>query len=220
MEQPPVIIAVIIVLVFLIIGVWLPLTFFLSPNLPRARARGIRFYFSPMRWLYFRPAWAKGFNTAEVEMFVDAYAEIMPEAYAAIDVAVTSAHIKKHAAKVKCVFTRGALRSAVHERLGLTDMNGDGKPDKLTGLTHSETLIQIGVLDEMIVDGKVDIAKTAFSYELHNAFIQRFAGYPVAAGESHVAKDDERLLPWLEGKKMADMKTLRRVLDEMWKTIK
>lgn len=220
MDQPPVFVAYLIVAVFLAI-VWVLLTFVLNPNIPRARGGGLRFYFLPLRWLYLRPSWAKKFDTAEVDRFVADYARVMPEAYQALGVKVTGKDIEAHAKKVKCLFRRGFLRSRLHELHGLTDMNNDGEKDKYTGLTHSVTKIEVAVLDEMLTDdGRVDVPKTAFSYELHNAFIQRFAGYPVAAGESHVDKNDESLQRWLEGKKMADLKRQREVLDAMWKTIK
>lgn len=178
---------------------------------------GIRFYFRPLKAYVLRPDWSTTFSKAYVERFVADYCRLMPEAYALIDVKVTEEAIREHLKTVKCSFKIGYLKSVAHERLQITDVNNDGKKDTdhLTGLTYGESAIEVGVVAErdMLIDGKMRIERTAFTYELHNAIIWKFAGYQVALGEVFVDPNDSRFVPFLNGKKMADMKSKRAVLD-------
>lgn len=221
-EAPPqgVLIALVVTVavLFVVLGLWLPLTFFIRPLFVSAKSMGIRFYFRPLEKLYFEPRWSKDWNPKYVEDYVARYSIIMPQAYEAIGIKVTKDQILDHADKVKCTIQVGALtdNSARHG-----DINNDGKPDIITGLTYDEETIQVGLLPNMFgEDGKFNIERTAFPYEFHNAMIMAFAGYNVSLGESFVPPNDPRLLPWLGGQSLQNLKTKRAVLDAAYEQIR
>ena len=194
---------VVIPLAMLLLGIGIPLLIVLLPQLSDAKAAGVRFNFEPK-------SLKSGFDASVVERFVARYSEAMPEAFAAIGVKVTAQQLRQHFGKVLCTVKLGSLKTSLRSM----DINNDGKVDTITGLTHSESRIDVGVLDQWLTpSGGVDLSKTAVKYELHNTATWRFAGYNVSMGEVFVQDDDDRLLPWLDGKTVADMKSKRAVLD-------
>ena len=197
--------AVVVGVLFFLFGLLL-LIFVVLPMIPAKRVRGMKLFFEPEN-LHL------GFDSSFVERFIDAYAVTMPDAYAAIGSPTSAEQIKKLASQISCRFKKGYLTSPEREKLGL-DLNNDGKKDKLTGLAYSARNIAVAVPDNM------DVERTAFSYEVHNAIMQGIAGYAVAIGESFVDPKDERLLPFLGGKKLSDMKSKRAVLDAAYEKIK
>lgn len=210
----PVFLLVLVPALFVVIGLGVPLAIWWTTKMD-LKVLGMGFRFEPRKLM-------EGFDTKYVAEFIDQYAKVMPEAYDALGIKVTPGEIRDHFSKVKCSFKEGFLRSAAREKLGLDDLNNDGKKDKLTGLTHSERAVEVAVVSEMgmLVDGKVVLDSTAWDYECHNSAIQRFAGYEVAMGEGFVPEDDKRVLPFLGGKTVAEMKKKRAVLDAAFATIK
>jgi hypothetical protein len=184
--------------------------------------RGIRFFFLPLRLGLFRPEWSKSFNRSFVERFLDRYARTMPTAFGRVGIKVTTEQIAAHFAKIKCKFALGYLRSVAREKAGLDDLDMNGTVDKLTGLTHSEFSIEVGVIEErgMLVAGAMVTDKTALTYELHNACVLQFAGFGVARAEAFVSEMDTRLTPWLGGGSLAALKATRRQLDAAFHMLK
>jgi len=210
----PVFLLVLVPALFIVIGVGVPLGIWWVSKVD-LKVLGMGFRFEPRKLM-------EGFDTKYVEAFIDQYAKVMPEAYEALGIKVTPKQIKDHFSKVRCSFKEGFLRSPARERAGLDDLNNDGKKDKLTGLTNSEKSVEVAVVPEMgmLVDNKIVLDSTAWDYECHNSAIQRFAGYEVSMGESFVPEDDKRVLPFLGGKTVAEMKQKRAVLDAAFATIK
>ena len=210
----PVFLLVLVPALFVIIGVGVPLALWLK-NKSDLKVLGMGFKFEPKKLM-------AAFDTKYVEDFFKAYAALMPQAYAVIGVQVTSQQIMDQFSKIRCDFREGYLHSQVRERLGLDDLNNDGKKDKLTGLTNSPTNVEVAVVAEMgmVVDNKIVLDSTAWDYECHNAIMWQFAGYEVSMGEGFVPEDDKRVLPFLGGKTVAEMKRKRAVLDAAFATIK
>lgn len=205
-----------------VLGLLVPFTFLVRPNLAAETVRGIKFYFLPLKGLYFRPQWSTAFRPNYVARFVDQYVTHMPAAYALIGVRVTSTAMLEHLHSVKCVFREGYLRSLVREQFNINDINRDGKSDRYMGLAHSDRYVEVGVVPElgMMRDGQMMVERTAFTYELHNAMMLKFAGYFVTIGESLVPDDDDRPIPWLGGRNLREMRTKRAVLDAAFQQIK
>ena len=216
-----VILVVVVGSLLLLACVGLP-AYFIAQTIPQATVRGMKFFFLPRKWLFFRPTWANGFQPAYVARFIDLYSTQMPAVFASIGISVTENQLRDHFAQVKCIFRPDYLRSLVREATGLMDANNDGKTDKLVGLTDTPDMIEVAVVEErkMMLSGVMRIERTAFTYEAHNTAIERFAGKGVALAESFVADNDPRLEPYLQGGHLVELKQRRRTLDAAFQTIK
>lgn len=205
---------------FFVTALVLMFVLFIRPLFTAEKIYGIRFRFLPLENRLFRPKWSQKIDRYLIHDFIEAYAAVMPQAYALIDKHVTSNQIQTHAKFITVIFQRGYLASGIREKTGLNDLNNDGKRDLITGLTYSPILCEVAATDDSVASGWLDLKRTALFYELHNAFIQKFAGYEISAGEAFVPPDDNRLLPFLGGKSIKDMKQKRAVLDAAFYTIK
>ena len=209
----PVFLLVLVPALFVVIGLGVPFAIWWTTKMD-LKVLGMGFRFEPRKLM-------EGFDIKYVEAFFKAYVAVMPEAFDAIGVKVTSQQMTQHFAKVRCVFKEGYLRSQIREKAGLDDLNNDGKKDKLTGLTHHDRSVEVGVIPDVgFVDGKIVLDSTAWDYEVHNTIVWKFAGYDVAIGGTFVSEDDKRLLPFLDSKTVAEMKSKRAVLDAALATVK
>lgn len=163
-----------------------------------------------------------GFDPVAMVAFFEFYKKAMPEAFAIIGVKTSSEEIQKHLDKLGITFTLGYLKSHVRAALGMNDLNNDGKENLITGLTHSPSTVEVAIVPATMLDDnqKVLLKKTAFCYEVHNSVVWALAGYSVAMGEAFVSDDDQKVIPWLEGKSLKDMKKKRQVLDAAYKQVK
>ena len=195
--------------ILVLLGLVVPFVFKVLPRIPLFRIKGMGIFFKPR---YHR--FAREFDTHSVERFILLYCEKMPQAFGLLGIQAHKAKIEEVIARIHCHFVEGPLKSE------LKDRNLDGKTDVLTGLTHDQANIEVGILSNMVENGKLSIHKTAMFYEMHNACIWALAGYEVAMGEVFVDDNDERILPWLGGKSVKDMKKKRAVLDSCFEAIK
>jgi hypothetical protein len=135
----------------------------LLPRIPHTRAAGVSFYFKPR-------SLQRGFNTVFIERFVALYAAWTPATYRSLGYHdATTERIKYHISKIHCDVVEGYISA------------GPNKTNVL-GLTHTDTHIEIGVLDSMRYNGNIRVSASALAYQLHNACVWRFAGLDVVQG--------------------------------------
>lgn len=187
----------------IVLGVGVPILSLVLPNIADTEVSGTKFWFKPI-------SLQRGFNHAAVQRFMDLYCEHMPQAFRQIGKIITSEMLADHFKKVRCEFKQGALSTNLRSH----DLDNDGTKETLTGLTLSETRIQVGVLDAMLLNGDLAVERTALTYELHNTAIWRFAGYAVALGESFVDVDDKSLVNWFGPLDPTHAKAMRATLDQ------
>ena len=135
----------------------------LLPRIPHTRAAGVSFYFKPR-------SLQRGFNTVFLERFVALYAAWTPATYRSLGYHdATTDRIKYHISKIHCDVVEGYIAA------------GPSKTNVL-GLTHTDTHIEIGVLDSMRYNGNIRVSASALAYQIHNACVWRFAGLDVVQG--------------------------------------
>jgi hypothetical protein len=98
------------------------------------------------------------------------------------------------------------------------DENKDGKEDQYTGLTHSPVYLEIAAPEEFWDDrGKVDILRTAWTYELLNALLWAQKGEELAAAESFIDPNNRaylRLVKDADGDGDVDAQDVQLLKDE------
>lgn len=159
-------------------------------------------------------------NKKEIENLLKRYALQMAPIIAGVD----KETLLEHFSTVGCEFKEGFLNNKARQEAGLEDSDEDGAEDKITGLTWSEKHIQVAVLYDSMLDEKsnIQVAKTAFLYEVHNTVIRKFFGYNVAIAESFI-RPDNKAIQRITGTDEAGLAALlaqRAILDEQFQGIK
>lgn len=146
-------------------------------------------------------------NQADMAAQLQAYANQM-----AVPLGLKPSDILSQFSKIRCTCQVGYLDQLVKKLYNITDTNHDGISDSITGFTQSETETVVAVVDGKMYDpaGMIDIRKTAFMYETHNAIIQHFKGFNVVMAESFIQPTDTII----QGKLGVDQVGLTKLLAE------
>lgn len=128
--------------------------------------------------------------------------------------------ILNHYKSMNCSFQEGFLDNILREKYNMGDGDNNGIADKITGLclTTNKILVsvltgqadQYGKIHQHLSDTGIQIGKTAFMYEVHNAVIRHLKGYKVCMAESFVSPDDRTMQRYLS----VNRKGLIRLLEQ------
>lgn len=108
---------------------------------------------------------------------------------------INAAKAKQQLGKMVVVAHAALLTSPERKAATGGDENKDGKEDRYTGLTHGPTYLEIAAHEEFWdATGKVEILRTAWTYELLNALLWEQKGPELAAAESFVDPNNRAYL--------------------------
>lgn len=139
--------------------------------------------------------------------------------------------IFEHYKAMNCSFQEGFLDNILREKYKMGDGDDNGVADKITGLclTTKKILVsvltgqadQYGHIHQHLSDDGVQITKTAFMYEVHNAVIRHLKGYKVCMAESFVKPDDRAMQRYLSVNRKGLVRLLeqRAVYDKAFKAL-
>lgn len=127
-----------------------------------------------------------------------------PSLFNALDV---MAHLKN----VVCLVRDDFLKQPP-SRVGI-----DGEGARYTGITHSTESVEISAHLAVGEDGKVDILRTAFLYEILNVMLVKFKGWEMSFAESIVDPDNHNVIKHIsdvDGDGDVDSDDVRELMDK------